>query len=230
MENDNNKQNISKRIIKFTVILLVSTLTIANVLFTKGFALPWIDTESAWIGFFGSYFSSIATIIGIYWTLQYNREQVKSDRIYLEHRSIEDRRLQHIPFLQIVLKDFKQYNQQNKTDTIVQLDADFTHSSYKYLHIKNIGIGPIIDLEISRVDYEFLHYHVINANDEIKEMVEFRIKNDHKCILEIYYKDLFGNRYTQSLIINLWPEIEKNVIFAFISDETDAEVERLTTI
>jgi hypothetical protein len=210
-KDEKNPQSIKLKY-KFVIILTIS-IVMANLLFIKGLTLPWLDTESQWIGFLGSFFSSIVTIVGIYWTLNDNREQSK-----------EDRRYQNIPYLKIEIKKME-FISNNETDTIVELDENYTHNAYLGLYLKNIGLGPMSELELSRTDYEFLLYPFLDKGGEELSKVEFRIKGMQECVLLIFYNDLFDNRYFRTCKLNLTPGNKgPHDISAYLSDWSKIEV------
>ena len=251
--NENNSQKDNKNnhnLVGKIIIMFIISLAIAHLVCIKGTAPSWLDTNSQWIGFLGSYLSSIVTMVGIYWTIKYNREQLESDREfsrqqskldrdysieqsrldreYAEKRDSEERRLQHIPYLKILFEDILEHERKDNTVHIIELDKKFKFNTFKHMRFINIGIGPMIDLDVGTDEYELFMYPVLDIKDEKNDIVEFRIKDEIQSVqLLIFYKDIFGNEYSQSVKINFWIENKSPYnVHVYLSDQTEVSVKR----
>lgn len=129
--------------INVLIILLIISPLLLTPLFIKKLSLEWLDTSSAWIGYYGSVVSSIATIVGIRLTINYTREQAK-----------EDRRIQYAPQLKIVTVKAPGKNYTYSGEQYLYVDREYNNQAIIYIVIKNIGMGPVLDMYVTNIRYK----------------------------------------------------------------------------
>lgn len=164
---------------------------------------------------------------------QFQLDEAKNDREFQRDQANEDRRLAITPFLK-----YKTYNQDTKSsdkETITKEKGDFDiymncefdnqpNQSYAgIIKLKNIGMGPAIDVRIyetylntgkAQVDYQSENdilekdgslYVLINLDLKLVEITEESVFSNSTGILKfkVGYKDLLQYKYEQEIEIEI---------------------------
>lgn len=219
-----------------TVVLIpiaIDKLIIAN-------NYPSNISNENWVSFLGGYcgaiISSISTIVGVFITIEYTRKEAQKDRELAMKQENENRRLQIAPYLKYTQCKTLFKEKHDINILYVPDDNDNTFINTTIL-IKNVGMGPILNLGItslkfnnSELGYTLASQDIIEKNEEIKMLIDFRFRLEHinqkeliknpenfihkysvpdkykrggKLELLIEYNDLLQNTYKQKIIINL---------------------------
>lgn len=214
---------IKKKIKNKGFIILLVILVISPILSIPLFLIQapeWLDTQSGWIGFYGSYFSSIAAVVGIWMTIEHSKNESKIDR-----------RLQHAP----ILKEVQSNNLVTHNTFFAMMDYfDESNESVKIdLKLKNVGLGPMIDMYLETSDglvnrehrpidiiqqgaEEHITVHIgfaidYSQVDNIKKRDEYNKfgTNVHKeGTFILVYKDVLQNIYKHTVTVHVNSSIE----------------------
>lgn len=224
MDRKNNSKNfvtyfsLNKAVI---FILIISPIIIVPLFIAD--APKWLDTQSGWIGFYGSYISALATVIGIKMTIEHASEQSRLDR-----------EATNMPFLKVVFESVQlDLIEHRKKCPIIKLDEVINYSSVIRMKLINVGIGPMLDIGIEIDNWEIIDGHpFIGVTDEYCNIIEFQINNDigmhnvHFC-----YYDIFGNEYKQSAKLSFIVESKGvNIIYVDLVDYTEVSIIRKSKI
>ena len=141
-----------------------------------------------WVSFLGSYcgaiISAIATVIGIFITIEYTRKEAQRDRDLALKQERENRRLQIAPYLKYTQCKtlFKETHDINILYVPDDNDNTFINTT---ILIKNVGIGPVVNIGItslkfndSELGYTLSSQGIIEKNEEVKMLIDFRFRLD----------------------------------------------------
>lgn len=126
--------------------ILVVALPLAIDWFIIGNSFPSNITNSDWVGFLGGYIGSIMgcviSLVGILWTINFTREQNRADR-----------ELQIRPYFDIKYRDTPKVMSPKLClgDIRIDFPGDFgiNQTASGIIFIKNIGLGPAINFDVS---------------------------------------------------------------------------------
>lgn len=191
-DKENQKEKSDREnIVRNTIIMYIVSLIIFNFLCIKGFTFPWIDTESQWIGFFGSFLNSITTIVALYWTISYTREQSQKERDFAMKQAEEERRLTIMPYINVTTNAEKE--KITTSDIYSYVLDDITNELQnvtKALSIKNIGNGPVIWLKVSDFRFTTNNNQYIENKNTIRSST-YQMIEKNNCILLIIKIEFF---------------------------------------
>lgn len=221
-----------KRIIKWILISLLIIIAIALLswwLAENNF--PSAIGKESWLSFFGSYFGSTvgagATIVGVYLTFQYQKENDdKNNKIkekqYLEQ--LQDANNKDVlPFF--VIKKMEHCSLDNfdgmlYCNPVIFLNPGQTGEQFEErVYFKNIGKGPVLNLEIRvvqsnktwslkeidviEVGDSFLcdFIYIADIPDEIKKDEILDVCKNELYEVKIAFKNIYGKQYLYTLML-----------------------------
>ncbi|PFF32051.1 hypothetical protein CN327_17680 [Bacillus cereus] len=209
----------SKQILLLLVIIIVTLLLpyLTNLLVTQ----LHFKHENEWVGFYGNYFGSIVAILGIYLTIRFTTKEEN-----------ENRRLQIVPYIEVKYVDQEYLTNEGSGITVGDWDK-YNNRMVGHLQLQNVGLGAAIDLRIQditfrdkREDFSIESRAVIRpdqtvtvntditlflqdlTNMEVEEMQEYT--NGGTIVMNINYKDLLNNYYTQTIYLVCSVTLEYN--------------------
>lgn len=123
--------------------------------------------NSDWVSFWGSYIGAFATLIGIWWTIKFTREQAIKDREFAREQAIKDReyaREQALEERSYQCEPKLILHTKNKYPVEIESECQNISLYYKvmnthntnvnvYYVMKNIGLGPAIDIKFTNIKY-----------------------------------------------------------------------------
>lgn len=166
------------------------------------------EHKDAWISYYGSVIGGSLTLVGVWWTINYNQQEQEKIRIEQEQQKKEDFRLQHLPFLtvdlcepdpsysNVVPKMFKMY-----VSFITKEDDDTISIPNKifFLELKNVGYGIA-----EKINFEFKQ--IVFTNDVTNKTIsEYDINvsslfddsyiiNNNQVIIPVLFKYSASNK------------------------------------
>lgn len=177
---------MKKRSYIYLIIITMVLIPIAIDKLIIGNNYPSNISNENWVNFLGSYcgaiISAIATVIGIFVTIEYTRKEAQRDRELAMKQENENRRLQIAPYLKY--KQCKTLFKEKHDISILYVPDD---NDNKFINttiiIKNVGMGPIVNLGItslkfnnSELGYTLTSQDIIEKNEEIKMLIDFRFR------------------------------------------------------
>ncbi len=146
-----SKRNIKLIMIVLLIILVLILFPIILDIFIFGNTFPSSINNSDWASFLGGYIgaiiSGVVSLVGIILTIKYTDKQNK-----------EDRELQVRPYCSIKyyenVKDKKGLNELDRYELFLGRCFENEQLIYGMLHIKNLGLGSIIDFKIDAYEIE----------------------------------------------------------------------------
>ncbi|VYU47400.1 hypothetical protein [Clostridium tertium] len=159
--------NRKKIIIGIAIIIVTVVIIIPLVIdyLVIGNNIPSNISNSEWVGFLGSYVGaivgSLATLIGIFITINFTKKQAELDREnsreilnqdikFAREQAQEDRRLSVMPYLQLSLNKNK-IAEEHDMNILYVIDEDYNKYSLATLTIKNIGVGSVFNFSIKNI-------------------------------------------------------------------------------
>ncbi|GEP66544.1 hypothetical protein CBE01nite_43120 [Clostridium beijerinckii] len=124
-------------------------------------------TSSEWASFNGSYIGAIMggiiTLVGVWITIGFTREQAKEDRQFQldqarkdrefqREQANEDRRLSLAPYLKYTVYE-RESSEKHNTAIIHTVDRDPNQIIRATIELKNIGMGPLLYLRTHNIKY-----------------------------------------------------------------------------
>lgn len=189
------------------IITLITPIFIDRFIISNNF--PSNITNDQWIGFFGNYlggiFGGLATLYAFVKSIEYNREK----DIQADIRYSEDKRLNMLPFLQIMFDD--KWQDTNRLLEISEKTLDNNASRMnRGVIIKNIGLGSLIDVSFEFEDLNItssnfnLHLSLSKDQEFTFNLILYKNYNEMKeTKILIKYEDLLGNKYGQELVLSI---------------------------
>lgn len=188
--------------------ILIALVTGLVAVITSVSLLP-VNTDNAWIGYYGGIIGSIVTLLGVVMTLQENRKQ--------EQRNLE---MQYKPILIISFRgnqglwsdeENKQLINGNFHDCIslckeeTEDDNGVGFSTEIMLESAN-GIAQNVMFEVyvdnvKKYDKSNDRLIVVSRNPFYYYINTWQksVDEEHKIVLKIYYQDIFKNQYEQEI-------------------------------
>ncbi|MGG0648528.1 hypothetical protein ABE083_16940 [Bacillus mycoides] len=209
----------SKQILLLLVIIIVTLLLpyLTNLLVTQ----LHFKHENEWVGFYGNYFGSIVAILGIYLTIRFTTKEEN-----------ENRRLQIVPYIEVKYVDQEYLTNEGSGITVGDWDK-YNNHMVGHLQLQNVGLGAAIDLRIQDITFRDKRENLsiesravirpdqtvtVNTdialflqdltNMEVEEMQEYI--NSGTIVMNINYKDLLNNYYTQTIYLVCSVTLEYN--------------------
>ncbi|NSB34019.1 hypothetical protein [Clostridium saccharoperbutylacetonicum] len=206
---------MKKKCLKYVLIAIVSILLFLLALgvcisipllidnWAFGSDYPSNIENKDWAGFLGSYTGSllggIVTLVGIWVTIKFQRQQTDKDRVFQSEESEkdrefqrqqanEDRRLAIAPYLIFNVDEVGKFDCDNY-DMLFFFDIDddeCTHQFDSVMKIKNIGAGPCLNIKINNIYFNDKKMHDI-FDTAIKPEYEILEKNN-ECFAYIALK------------------------------------------
>ncbi|HAB60544.1 MAG TPA: hypothetical protein DCE48_07550, partial [Lachnospiraceae bacterium] len=155
---------------------------------------------------------------------KYAREQANLDRAYAERLAQEDRRYQHIPYLKIETKSIGAYLGYMKT--VVYLENSNQSFEFEFI-VKNIGLGPMLNLIISVENYTILESEILEINMIKKEEIGIKIDHTGEYKLYISYRDILNNQYEKSVTLCISVDSRQEHAYITIIDSSDYKVKKV---
>ena len=187
------------------VPLLMDWLIIGN-------SFPSNLSNSEWVSFFSGYIGAIigavVSLVGIYATIRFTKEQLETNKIQYE----EQKRLSYIPML-----DCEISNLIDGTDCdAISMDVEYTLGSKNelkaitvMLDICNIGVGAALGLKygikLSNQEIDGVFWdsqtRLIKSQELLKQKITIftPFNKEFKPTLVIYYDDVLGNKYEKCI-------------------------------
>lgn len=180
------------------------------------------EHENEYVGFFGNYFGSIVAIAGVVLTIRYTTQQES-----------ENRRLQVIPYIEVEYVKDRYLTDQGSGITVGDYEK-YNKRFLGHLKLQNVGLGSAIDLRIHDItfrgeeqNFSFGLHSVIRPDQtvcvnidiriflqditgmELEEMKRY-INAGGTIVMNITYKDLLSNSYTQTIRLLCLVSLEYN--------------------
>lgn len=203
-----------KRTTAFVLILLsvilVVGIPIAIDWLIIGNSVPSNISNSAWVGFLGSYLGAIiggaVSLTGIILTIRFTRLQLNAEK----EQYAEQKRLNNLPALDCQISDVGG----EETDDCIDLNLDSLSSEMIVaLEITNIGIGVASNLRYGVLSNSYgddgafwlWKNRVVLSQNQITQKLKFGIPEDkeHKIKLFLYYEDVLENTYKKQVTIHI---------------------------
>ncbi|WP_069650106.1 hypothetical protein [Caloranaerobacter ferrireducens] len=194
--------------IRHWIAILIIILIIPSIIdwLIIGNNLPSNITNDLWINFLGSYigglFGGIATLFAFIKNIEYNKDKDHEQQKKYEN----DKRLSLQPYILVsIVSGTSNINRKIKATEIEGKTARVTLMG-RFLEIKNIGLGSLVDLKFNSSDlkiieknFKFPHglskgQEFIFILDIIKEQTMERI-----FTIVVTYNDMLGNKYKQTI-------------------------------
>lgn len=227
----NEKSSITSIILCFIIIPPIFTYLICFLFQYPQNAL--VGTVDAWIGFSGSLFGGIITLIGVWWTIE-SQNKNKMDELHSTYKPIivansptkeEFYKLSKDPLFNPYFISF------NNEDSNKELGFTL------YLYLSNIGRAEAIDLMITRIRISYRDKMMVKhttesieltqtviyqnskvfyaisffKNDFIKEFMDFQSMDDRFISIDIECKDIY-NKILHFDIYICVSNIAKNIV------------------
>ena len=176
---------MKKRI--YICLLLIITMILIPIAIDKLIIAnnyPSNISNEDWVSFLGSYcgaiISSIATVIGIFITVEYTRKEAQIDRTLALEQENENRRLQIAPYLKYT-QCKTLFKEKHDIDILYVPDDNENTFINTTILIKNVGMGPAVNIGInslkfnnSELGYTLSSQDIIEKNEEVKMLIDFR--------------------------------------------------------
>ncbi len=205
---------MNKKILYLLSFLLIIIVPVV-VNFLMMFSTPLTKGAiSDWISFYGSYIGSLLGFFGVILTIRYSKKEAMLDREESAKKFKEEQKLLYRPYFKANL-----IGGVKSDDGLFSLVA--TDKSLLKIGIKNCGNSFAPVLKINKIDKNN-NYHFLNGfNDYVVQAEPFELpiilldKSQNKGVitLELAYKDIFNNGYSQTIIIHY--EMVKDTIAIF---------------
>lgn len=190
--------------IKILFILFLAILAIPILL---NYFMPLVKgrtgNEESWLSFWGSWLGailgSIATIVGVRWTLNDNNDKFSKNFRYQRLLYEDDRELNLMPYIKLEILEKTQIA---SGDNWVEFYNGYYDQDYELLNInlKNIGLGSAINIKIvfdrkiglirgiDDVEYSY----DLGINESIRISLMLNMHNHDKCQISFIYNDIIG--------------------------------------
>lgn len=222
-----------KKWIIFGIVFIVGIPLLLD-WFIIGNSIPSNISNSDWISFFGGYIGAIigasVSLIGIYATIRFTKEQLQMNKIQYE----EQKRLNYMPILDCDIDSISD----GVDEDALSMDVEYALNFKKDLHaitvemdIWNIGIGAALNLKygikLSSINQDGVFWNprmcLIRSQDLIKQKITFYIYCDQgtELTLVIFYEDVLGNRYNKCVdfVVNYQKDLNELVFFIKSQDK-----------
>lgn len=191
MKKETNKglRNVYKKHTEAINLILIIILFISVPLFIDhciiGNKFPSNIENSDWVSFLGNYIGAFSTLIGIWWTIRFTREQAKKDRELAKEQALEERRFQNEPKLLVNLENKIQTCIKENVELHLYYDGDKDNNNIIiFLLLKNIGLGPAINIKITNIKYKDKKLNTIYQFSGLDISKEIIIKMNISMCLE----------------------------------------------
>lgn len=198
------------------------------------FVFPNLDNEN-WItlfghligGVFGSYVVSMVTLIGLYFTLKYDKTEAKIDRDENRIRDLENERKNIMPYIHLCVSGFGGKGEQKFS---FREDIDSVHAcKFKVIRCKLQNVGRDSAVNLQSWAYRYDEKKIIKRNifenksslskNEMVENIQLYVpilENEQSFQLEfgVTFNDLIGNKYAQSYLISISKQKDDEIVFS----------------
>ena len=227
--------NEDSKIYKFFTAISIILLFVPVIIFAQ---LPLVGIPNSLfknsdiLGYYGALIGGVVTVLGVYWTLNYESKKSKEERRQERENLNEERRKDSLPILLFVfspkyftLEQIEQRGYIKETykrhDIVIDTtqgsekhDENFIHE-YGYFRIKNVGLGAAIisDIKLIRTnpkevvvdnssEKEF-NRRIITPNQEKRLSMTIRCDDFNKeDTLYLTFMDLYSNEYSYKIPFN----------------------------
>jgi hypothetical protein len=193
-------KNYKKIINPIAVLLVVLLIPLLIDYCIIGNKFPSNIDNSDWVSFLGSYIGAFCTLIGIWWTIRFTREQAVKDRDYAKEQAkkdrdlaremaLEERSYQNEPKLLVNLKSKSQFKENAELYLFYDGDDHTNMDIVSFLSIKNIGLGPALNICITNINYKDKELNIGCQYSGLEVGQEVVIKFDLSMCLESFDGD-----------------------------------------
>lgn len=175
------------------------------------FLFPLIPTgdqlgNPEWLAFWGSYLGSGLGIFATYISFRMTYDQTEQQYKNAEKEREEERRLQILPYINVVQKGAPKKDSPDLIDIWISGSSELQRMPC-YIDIQNIGLGNAVNVEIQYGTFELKPKNLPNL--PVGEVFSIKLssvlvsKEEFETQIVFHFSDLQSKRYTQSVKIYL---------------------------